>query len=164
MIAMITRDWVTGARRVFLRGQLRQPLPWPMTWLPCLLLVVLVLGLGGCVSEDEEPTSWLAWQTTSIKMMDGDADLFYVELAGGQKLQMLFTLEPSYLELSVVVGTIRNPRSADWSWGYQEEEFSRVRSGDTIVFEAGNTYDYGIWMKPRLDRTVTAYINYRFST
>jgi len=138
-----------------------------------VLVAALAILVGVVVSSQsttthpvttENQTTWLSWQSTSVRMPEGKADLFWVQLAQEQKLEMKFDLSPSTAEISVVVGTIRHPNSPNWSWGYREEEFPRVGDGDTIVFEADHSYDYGIWMKPRLDHTVKATIRYRFST
>ena len=130
-------------------------------------LATAMLSLFGCATPEHEPvdeTVWLAWQSTSLTLENGAADLFYVQLAAEQKIAMYFSISPSNQEIAVVVGTIRNPSSANWSWGYQEEEYPRVGNDDVVVFEATHSYDYGIWMKPRLDETVHVSIKYRFST
>ena len=112
-------------------------------------------------------TEWLNWQRDSVLLKDGSAEVYFVDLAQDQKVEMSFTyLSPTDAEMSIVIGTISGQptSSVNWHWGYRVAEYTRVKKADRVIFNSEASNNYGILIKPRLDMTVKANFEYRIST
>lgn len=135
-------------------------------WLASLATLSCVLLAATACQEPAPPVPdgrWGDWHEHTISLPRDSADVVFLDLLEGQRIELVFRLEPTSSVLSVSIGNVLKPNRPDWQWGFEEAEYSQVVNDYIAVFRASQTFAYAVWMKSVGGEAVTVRLQYRFS-